>query len=63
VIHAINFGVYEINHLGVNLNLLNLKENMATAGRYLLAGFWLKKWSFTHAGRTWPGLGFKGIPL
>jgi len=39
VIHAINLGVYEINHFGVNLNLLKLKENMATTRLHGLAGF------------------------
>jgi len=34
VIHAIDFGVYEINQLGVNIKLLDLKENMGTAGRH-----------------------------
>jgi hypothetical protein len=32
VIHAINCAVYEINQASVNLNLLNLKQNMADTG-------------------------------
>jgi hypothetical protein len=32
VIHAINTGVYEIDRVNVKLILLNLKENMVSAG-------------------------------
>jgi hypothetical protein len=36
VIHAINTGVYEIDQVNVKLILLNLKENMVSAGFFAL---------------------------
>jgi len=42
VIHAINFGVYEINYVGVNANLLKLKKYGRRPVCIASAGFWAR---------------------